>query len=177
MTCQGPFLFDVAKSVATFSDQVDVLRINPVGPSDTMNCELLAIYFAPKEETKPQLGKPAPEPDPTDKNSLSKLEARLIEARGDPVIVHSPSNGGNVRCQRLEYDIRNGTIRLEGEREVLLNQGTNEIRTRKLDYQPATVGRLGRLTAAGPGTLHGAMAEDPTRKYRRSLEQAVVDAA
>lgn len=165
VTCQGPFFFDVEKSVATFTDRVDVLRLNPVGESDTMNCELLAIYFAPREEPKAPDKKPEPEPDRTSKDSLSKLEARMIEARGDPVIVRSPSNGGHVRCERLEYDIRNGNIRLEGQREVLLNQGTNEVRTRKLDYQPATTGRLGRLNCSGPGTLNGAMQDDPTRKY------------
>ncbi len=175
VTCQGPFRFDVVHNVATFTEQVNVLKLDPVGPSDSMRCEMLAIYFV-ERQPPPKPGEPI-EPPPTkqradkpretaDANQLSKLEPRLIEARGEPVIVYSPSNGGHARCQRLEYDLPTGTIHLEDAKEVLLNQGPNEIRCKRLDYQPPKVGRLGRLTAIGPGTLQGFPEGDPIHKYQ-----------
>ena len=47
ITCDGPFTFNVVKRVATFADNVHVSRVNPNGPSDQIQSELLSIYFAP----------------------------------------------------------------------------------------------------------------------------------
>ncbi len=113
ITCQGPFRFNLDKNIATFHDQVDVLRLNTNGPSDQMNCELLSIFF---ERRDPANAKPKPSratgKPPSD--SPSNLKARLVEARGNPVVVRSPSTGGQARCQRLEYDVKSGRISLQG---------------------------------------------------------------
>ncbi len=50
ITCQGPFYFDMDHKVATFNEKVDVFRLNANGPSDEMNCELLAVHFAEREK-------------------------------------------------------------------------------------------------------------------------------
>ena len=50
VTCQGPFHFNLDKYIATFTDQVDVLRLNTNGPSDQMNCELLSIFFERRDQ-------------------------------------------------------------------------------------------------------------------------------
>ncbi len=194
VTCTGPFVFDVLKSVATFSERVNVVRLNPVGEQDTMTCDRLAIYFVQRASAPPANraaagtnppaqpgGSPAAQPipvpppaDATSKDSLSNLEARMVEARGELVIVNSPSNGGHARCQKLEYDVRDGTIRMEAAPEILLHQGPNEIRCPKLDYQPAKTGRLGKLNAAGPGTLQGAMPDNPAHKYSARWSQQLL---
>ena len=136
ITCQGPFRFNLDKYIATFADQVDVLRLNTNGPSDQMNCELLSIFFERRAEadakakTARSAGKPhtstanavpnvstqpgATSAKPSQAGGAPNLEARLVEARGNPVVVRSPSTGGQARCQRLEYDVKSGRISLQG---------------------------------------------------------------
>lgn len=173
VTCQGPFKFDVPRSLATFTDQVDVLRINPTGPSDQLNCELLAIQFGPRERPAKTRATAkgrgverdgAPEAKP--RTNQFDLEPRRVEAVGDPVIIRAPSQLGHARCQRLEYEIKTGRIVLEGSEDILLHQGSNELRTRRLDYRPGEAGRLGWLEVAGPGWLQGAMKDRPQEKYQ-----------
>jgi lipopolysaccharide export system protein LptA len=179
VTCQGPFKFDVPRALATFTDQVDVLRLNAVGPSDQMNCELLAIQFGPRERkaapVKPRepaaSGRKTRGPDRGEgssppKSSSFDLEPRRIEAVGDPVVIRAPSQGGHARCQRLEYEIKTRRIVLEGSQDVMLHQGSNEIRARRFDYRPGEGNRLGWLSASGPGSLQGAMEEHPNQKYQ-----------
>ncbi|HTU23795.1 MAG TPA: hypothetical protein VMF30_00270, partial [Pirellulales bacterium] len=111
ITCQGPFCFDLEHSVATFNEKVDVFRLNASGPSDEMNCELLAIHFVEREDpTKPA----AKQPQTKRPANLANLEARWIEARGDPVIIRAPSQGAQVRGQRVEYDLKTGRIVVDG---------------------------------------------------------------
>ncbi|HEX4147248.1 MAG TPA: hypothetical protein VHY91_27370 [Pirellulales bacterium] len=112
VTCQGPFCFDLDKSVATFNEKVDVFRLNATGPSDEMNCEMLAIHFERRDDAAGSL-----RPKNAPRNSASgaaALEARWIEARGDPVIIRAPSQGAQVRGQRVEYDMKTGRIVVDG---------------------------------------------------------------
>jgi hypothetical protein len=46
VTCQGPFQFDFQRGVAQLEDHVDVVRMNPAGPSDQLNCQTLRIVGA-----------------------------------------------------------------------------------------------------------------------------------
>ncbi|MHB1034954.1 MAG: hypothetical protein ACYC35_19020 [Pirellulales bacterium] len=158
--CQGPFRFDWAQQVATFQDQVDVLRLNLNGPTDQLTCDTLAVYFAPKT---PPPGSPAA-PAAGKNAARGGIEPRRIEARGNPVYVRSPGTGTQAVGQRLEYDLRTRRISLEGSRGVLLKQGANEIHARSLYYLPAEDGRLGQLLAYGPGWLRGALPNDPARQ-------------
>ena len=174
--CEGPFRFDLVQNIASFSRQVDVLRRNPEGPGDQMNCELLSIYFVPRDKgTGSASNKPAGAAAAKTEGSgaaMPNLEPRVVEATGDPVIVNSPSNGGRARCQRLQYDVKTRRILLEGSRDVELHyQGSNEIRTRRFEYEPGPTGGLGHLEAAGPGTLQGAMVSNPAQKYQARWSQ------
>lgn len=157
ITCQGPFHFDMTRYVATFEDQVDVLRLNPDGPSDQLTCELLSIYFQPKENTAT-----------ADKNEpLPKLRPARIEARGDPVVVRSPSTVGEARCQRLEYDLITRKISLEGDDRVMLRQGPSQVWCAAVHYQPsADPNRLGTLWAKGPGELQVVSEKDPSQAFK-----------
>ena len=161
VTCQGPFRFDVIGKVATFEDQVGVLRINPTGPSDQLNCEKLSVFFTDRDQPTPggpNKAKDGPKKRPA--GSLN-LQPQRIEAQGNPVVVHAPSERVHARGERLEYDLRTGRIVLEGTREVMLQQDPNEIHARSLQYQPAETGQLGRIVAKGPGRLRGQMDERP----------------
>ncbi len=173
--CQGKFHFDLLQYVATFEDQVDVLRVMQDGPSDQMNCERLSVYFAPRAapataapggggaDASNGVARAASSPAPPSakppipgRQMPNKLEPRRIDARGHPVIVRAPSNGAYARGEHLDYNILSGRLLLEGGDEVTLQQVHNEIHARSVDYQPGEAGRLGLLMAVGPGWLRGA---------------------
>jgi hypothetical protein len=168
--CQGPFNFDVSRSIATFEDHVDVVRIFPGGVTDRMTSDALSVYFAPKTlspsaaaagaaPANPSAAN-APKPSAADasnpraaSNRTSNLEPRRIEARGNTVILRAESNGVYARAAHIDYDIVTGRVVLDDERELILQQFVNAIHCRSLEYTPGEPGRLGRLEAIGPGWL------------------------
>ena len=87
ITCTGPFEFDMQEYAASFHQQVDVFRLNPTGESDQLNCQLLTVHF----------GKPGEAP-PAGTESTAASNVRLIEARGKPVTMRSPTQGIYARC-------------------------------------------------------------------------------
>jgi lipopolysaccharide export system protein LptA len=149
ISCKGAFTFNKLKSVATFAKNVVVSRVNPNGPSDQIQAELLSIYFLARDKSKP------------DPDNSSSLEPERIEARGNPVLINSPVNKLTGQGERLEYNFKTNLITLDGGPEVFLRQGPNEIRARSLQYQSLGPGRLGRAAAQGPGWLHGQMDNNP----------------
>lgn len=168
VVCQGPFHFDLLKHVATFEDRVDVIRANTNQPSDQMHCELLAVHFAPKrpaKKQKPLDGSPA---------EVGPLVPKMLEAQGEPVIVYSPSTGGEARCSRLEYDLISRKITLQSETEVILTKDASEVRAPSLVYQPAKrAGRIGTLWASGPGWLRSTPGDDPTQQFHVRWQKQV----
>jgi lipopolysaccharide export system protein LptA len=150
-----------------------VLRLNETGQSDQLNCELLAIQFGPRQRAAKATSKPARTRKPVrddkpgeEEPNRFDLEPRRVEAVGDPVVIRAPSRGGHARCQRLEYDLQTGRIVMEGNENIQLHQGQNELRTRRFDYRPGENGRLGWLQIAGPGWLQGALKDRPNQKYQ-----------
>ena len=98
--CHGPFRFDAVRHVATFSDRVEVMKRNPAGPADQLNCDELSIYFTERPKQKPRRG--AAKTDRKSPDSLD-LEPQRIEGRGNPAVAtaHSVKDGSAVeRGQR-----------------------------------------------------------------------------
>jgi lipopolysaccharide export system protein LptA len=146
ITCNGAFTFNVVKRVATFADKVNVMRVNPNGPSDQIQSELLSIYFTPRDNAK------------SNSDNSSDLEPERIEARGHPVVINAPTKNLTGQGERLEYNVKTNLISLDGGPEVYLRQGTNEIHGRSLQYQLLGTNRLGSAKAQGPGWIRGQMA-------------------
>jgi hypothetical protein len=147
ITCQGMFRFDFENHVARFHDAVDVLRRNPVGPSDQLNCEVLALHFAPAEGTQVVPGK------------MPRLEPVWLEAHGNPVVIRSPRSGVHARGQVLKYHLKTRRVSLSSPREVIVQRPTDEIRTRELHYEMGNGKQLGQLYAVGPGWARGVVPE------------------
>ncbi|MBN2293037.1 MAG: hypothetical protein JXM70_11465 [Pirellulales bacterium] len=195
INCQGPFRIDLQDNVITFEEQVDVMRFYPEGPSDQINCELLSVYLMPKEKTNGKKAnvqkagtkkKAKNRATKQEKPGLDKLEPRRIVALGSPVVVRSPNNKVEARGNRLEYDMKNGQIVLDGRlpksmiaaarkkagkgslpglhdtddnpTQAFLRQGPNEIHAVDLQYEPAESRRqIGKLVAQGPGWFRGVL--------------------
>jgi len=174
VTCRGPFLFDVVNRLATFEDCVDVTRINVDGLSDQMSCELLEIHFASKDRPNgdhrvadrtraPGIGKTDGSKHGT--SGLPVMKPRQIVAVGHPVVVRAPSAGASARGERLVYEIKSRRLRLEGEQPVTLHHGPHRIEAAWLEYEPAESGRLGRASAAGPGSCRGPFGKDGSETF------------
>ncbi|MGD0519135.1 MAG: hypothetical protein ABSA26_16490, partial [Thermoguttaceae bacterium] len=149
ITCEGPFTFNVVKRVATFADNVLVSRVNPNGPSDQIQSELLSIYFAARDNSKP------------DSDNLSNLEPERIEALGNPVLINAPMKNLIGRGERLEYNKKTNLMSLDGGPDVFLRYETNEIHAPSLQYQSLEQNSLGRAAAQGPGWLIGQFDGNP----------------
>ena len=98
--CEGPFDFDMQDYAASFHQNVDVLRINPMGESDQLNCQLLTVYFARPGEPDPN----AAGQTSGDAPRSAASQVRLIEARGNPVTMRSPSQAMYARCNGVDYN-------------------------------------------------------------------------
>lgn len=176
--CQGPFKFDVVTSVATFQDDVKAIRVPREGPTDRMFCDWLAITFGQKRmPPNSPVQKPNPSGDQSgDVGGPAKkpgLEPQRIEARGRPVLVRGDSSGAYIRAEHLTYDIITGRIVVEDPQEAALRQYASEIHARSVDYEPGEAGRLGRLTAIGPGWLRTAQQSDGKAGIvRAAIQQA-----
>ena len=175
--CDGPFQFDLTRNIATFVEQVKVVRVFPDGLTDRMDCDWLAVHFTPKAkstkddpaatdklasetENSPEHAPPADgSATPSDKSATTQkmpsLEPSRIEARGKPVILRAPSNQAYIRAGRLDYDLVTGEATVEDPQEATVQQAMNEIHCRLVVYQPGEPGHLGRLLADGPGWLRG----------------------
>jgi len=172
ITCRGPFRFDAPAKMATFEDRVDVMRLHPVGPADQLNCELLSVYFSDRRRGS-SAGKPSPKrgsKKPQESGPLD-LEPQRLEARGNPVALFAPGEKLQARGERLEYDLHAKRIVLDGDAQVMLRQGPNEIYAKSLHYQSAGPGRLGQITAQGPGWLKGQIANRPDGQLQARWKQ------
>jgi len=160
ITCRGPFRFDMGGQVATFEDHVDLFRLHPNGPSDQLNCQVLTVQFARRREAEGPSGSD-PKAVSKDRSGLPNLEARRIEARGNPAVLRAPSQGAEARGERLQYDLQESWVALEGGQEVYLKQGANEVHARRIEYHVAGPGQLGQVLAEGPGWFRGRMSNQP----------------
>ncbi len=164
ITCEGPFRFDIPGKVASFEQQVQVLRLNPEGRDDRLDCDRLAIYFVERDRPAETTYRGGTRLVPTSQREYRPsldLVPQRIEATGDPVTVSAPNQGVVARGRLLRYDLTDGRILLEDDREAVLRQRANEIHARRLVYQPDPSGGLARMAAEGPGWLRGDTADQP----------------
>jgi len=92
------------------------------------------------------------------------LSLRRIVAQGTPAVAMVPSRQLAIRARRLQYDLLLQRVTLEGEPEVMLRQGPNEVRARSIIYESADAGNLGRLFADGPGWLRAHLPDRPDQQ-------------
>ncbi len=189
IACSGPFQFDVAGRVATFHDNVRVVKMNPTpekgsgafcaqhpegrsgkrlltpfpaaGEPDQIACDTLVLRFIERPKGAP--GSVAAKTAKT-AGSLDLVPERL-EAVGNPVTVTAPSRNATAHAKRMEYNLLTKSITLDGDQPVFLQEGPNEIFARSLFYQSAAQqGRLGELVAQGPGWFRGQSSEQPKQQ-------------
>jgi hypothetical protein len=155
VTCTGPFHFDFQSYIASFDRDVEVVQLNPEGPSDQMSCQQLDIHFGPKapaDDGSP----PSADFAHDEQKDLARLTAESVIAQGYPVVVVSPSRQAEARANKIELQIPQRKVILSGGQDVSLAQGQNILRAPTIQYQQpdrdATT-KIGNFHADGPGTL------------------------
>ncbi|MGE0605569.1 MAG: hypothetical protein AB7O62_00480 [Pirellulales bacterium] len=158
VSCRGPFHFDAEENFCTFEEHVDVLRIRRNGPGDQLACQLLKILFE-------RVNAGAADSD-SNTAGEGKLQAKRLEARGDPVTIRSPIDQVAGRCQALDYIVATRQVHLIGtSANVELEREDKVVVARELHYEPGETGRIGRIKAVGPGRLTGNSPDDPTKNF------------
>ena len=153
ITCGGRFRFDLQDASATFNDLVHVTRINPIGPSDQLDCAQLSLFFRPKAGKAAQASK------------TMQLEFDHLAAHGFPVVVRSPLRDLEARGDLLEWDDATRTLRLsasspvnggnEPVRQAHLRQGSNQLWAVEVQCQMDAAGQISAGHALGPGARPG----------------------
>ena len=97
VTCSGPFRFHLVEQVATFRDQVNVLRSHPDGPSDRLTCDLLSVFFVrPPQAANGQPAAAAAKGKPNAPGF--DLQPSRFEAQGSPAVLTVPMNRLEARA-------------------------------------------------------------------------------
>ncbi|NOY29998.1 MAG: hypothetical protein GXP28_07405, partial [Planctomycetes bacterium] len=161
VTSEGPFRFDFAHQVASFSKKVKLVQRYPQGQVDQLLSEQLKFYFA----------KDMGSDEDAAASELGGFLPGSIEALGtaaEPVVLDSQSQQATARCQRMRIEVDSRRITLDQGNEVVLTYQGSEIRARQLRYQTPPAGssqKIGTLLAAGHGWLRamapGSQAQNP----------------
>jgi lipopolysaccharide export system protein LptA len=157
VTSRGPFYFDLAKRVATFRDQVDVIRKLNEGVADQLACDELQIYFGDKPtQNVPSVAKPSTQTEiaaGSNQRGLSLQVDRLV-ALGSPAVVDAPSNGVHVRANRLDYETRRRRMVVEAapnQPDASLKWLGSQFGGRSLVVERPNLKALPLVTAKGAG--------------------------
>lgn len=153
ITCQGPFKFDLAGKVATFQDQVEVLRVPTDGALDQLSCHKLSLYFA----TSPGRAKSGDKERGSGTPDLQGLHVERVQALGSPAVLRAPSYLATLRAELFEYNFLTRQVRIEDRQKLLLHYQQYDVEAKQLEYQFAAGGGLGRLRSQGPGHAYGTL--------------------
>jgi hypothetical protein len=139
VSCAGPLCVNVAASVITLEDRVEVVRELPGGGRDDLACDLLAIVLGKDGQGGGRM-----------RGSVEPVE---VQARGRPVVARSTGSALEARGARLGYEIATRRIVLDGEEPVSLVARGIQMEAKSIDYSPGPPGDPGSLMAVGPGWL------------------------
>ena len=170
ITCQGPFKFDFEQRVATFEDQVDVLRVPTSGAVDQLSCQRLSVYF-----TKPDApAAPAAKTSGSSAPDLRGLKIERIQAQGTPAVVRAPTYSATLRAELFEYNFLTREVKIEDRQKLMLRYQQYDVEARQLEYQFAAGGRLGRLRARGPGRAYGTLPDKENQTFEATWNDRVI---
>jgi len=159
--CQGPFAFDGKQRVATFRDQVQVQRLVAYGVRDQLKSDLLEIHFLNPDEaalaTEANDQAVVPEEGAA---GVKKLKMSRLVAVGSPFEMDAASISAKAQGRQMNYDLIRRRIEVVGKPNAILEKGTQQFQAPSLQYElAANPNHLGRVWAAGPGSVSGTFNE------------------
>ena len=152
----------------TFRNQVDVLRVNPQGASDRLNCQELILTLGPKEDAQPPISDNNPL---ANFGSLSPLRVRALGTAGSPVTVRSPENKGFQATGRdMLLDLVRKELSLTQGDGVAVSYDRFEIKGKSLYYAYGGDHGIGKLDMPKGGVLEGTIGTDASKRFKLEWE-------
>ncbi len=158
----------------TFRNQVDVIRTNPQGASDQLNCQELTLTFGPKQDANAVMNPVAtssPEESSKANNNplanFGSLTPVRVKAVGTPVVARSPENKGfQATGREMVLDLVRKELSLTQGDEVSVLYDLFKIRGKSIYYAYESGNGPGKLDMPGGGTLEGATGTDATKRFK-----------
>jgi lipopolysaccharide export system protein LptA len=184
---EGSFNFDVEAHLATFEKKVRVKRPTGNGQFDRLNCELLTLFFEPKQPVSGASapaggsGESAPKADAAGKNEtesgFGNLEFRRLRAEGQAegqiVTVASQRSDMQGRMKELTYDAKDRVIVLQDARQVDLLQKNNALLCPEITAKLDDNNQIERATCRGAGQLFNYVREADSQQAHNTRQVAM----
>jgi len=163
ITCDGPLKIDMVRRVASFEQNVAALVTAGERQGDDLKCDRLLAHFA-QASSDTQLESPLKKTTATADAApsfvgLSRLEAIGISAApgivATPAVANSPSQKAFAQGHRLIYLPPTRTIHIIDDNLAILRHPRGNFTGLDIEYTAGLEGRLGELTAIGPGQFQG----------------------
>ncbi len=160
LSCDGPFVFRMAEKKAWFRDNVVVTQLDE--HRDNLRCDSLQIELS--------------RDDISQTTSVKNLIA--IGTPEKPATIVSNSQQTLVVGEELNFDVQQSLVKAFGSQPVTIRSPKFAFQGSRLEYQLAENGKLGALSADGPGILKGLSEDDKNFevKWERSLTTRNSDA-
>lgn len=179
----GKFEFGVESHVASFQNQVRVVRPTGNDQFDTLSCELLTLVFEPEDPEKPEENEENPAADEAGQDSGKspdgdlKLKFRRLRAEGPNTTVTSQRSEMEARMQELTYDDEARVIALRDAKRVRLVQRDSELFCPEVTAILDEEGQFEQATCRGAGKLtrYAKTPENAPRSRRKRQEEVTAE--
>ncbi len=164
----GSFEFQVDANIAIFEDEVRVYQPTEPGKYNSLQSDLMTLYFEPKEKT-PKPGSETPPPTETTKVAEppaakpageesfksvdSNLTFRRLVAVGKNVILRSETNNLIAMMHHLDYDAKSRLVKMTSRDFVRVLQKQSEMQCPLIELLHQAGGEVSHLWAKGAGWL------------------------
>lgn len=160
LSCEGPFVFRMAEKKAWFRDNVVVTQLNDF--RDNLKCDSLQIELEKKEAS----------------GATSVKNLIAIGTPDKPATIEANSQQTLIMGEELNFDVERSSVKATGSTPVTVRSPKFAFLAPGCEYQLAKDGRLGLLSANGPGVLKGVSEDQKTFevKWGRKLTTRDFDA-
>jgi len=161
IACQGPLLFVPGQRMITFEDRVEVTRLQGSQTLLRVNCDRLSLLLketrSPTEKADPLPAEKVTTAQPA--SVATPISLKLLQAVGQPVTISLPTWKAESSCEDLRFDVEQGLLSMEGPQGVTVKQGTNQLRSPRIQCQMDRDGKIRTIAAAGPGEARSQVSE------------------
>ena len=176
--CAGQFEYLIEGHVATFQNQVDVLRPTGNEQYDNLQCDLLTLIFestpkagdpavaaatppgTPAAPAAPPVVPPVAPPATPVKGALGdNLTFRRMRAEGKEVLLSSQRSDFRARMAELTYDMQNRVVALRDAKQVQVVQALNDIQCPEITVVHDQPGKIVSVVCRGAGRFNSYAAD------------------
>ncbi len=175
----GRFEFVVATNVATFEDEVRVYQPTEPGKYNSLQSDLMTLYFEPKKKVPNASGDPPPEAKPEaappQKDRFQSVDSNLtfrrLVAVGENVILRSETNDLIAMMHQLDYDALKRAAEMTSRATVRVLQKQSEMHSPNIQLWHQEGGRVTHLNAARSRLAQEPGQDDRQAVFRRPVEK------